>query len=200
MHQIACRVSSSNFHKFSEEWLVELPPQISSPLCLGSGFALNSTSRHRFRLCLQFSPPKFWPGCSSETRLWHLQFQTLSVVIPQTPVRLMGSEDDGRVGLVWGPTIVSSLGPQHTLIRLWGWWRRDGDDDGCWRRDGDDDGWWRRDGDDYGWWRHSGDDDGCWRWWWRMVTVMMTDVDAVTVMMDGWWRRDGLIMMMIDNG
>ena len=54
----------------------------------------------------------------SETRLWHLQFQTFSVVIPQTPVRLMGSEDDERVGWLWGPTIVSSLGPQNTLIRL----------------------------------------------------------------------------------
>ena len=42
MHQIACRISSLNVHKFSGEWLVELPPQISSPLYLGSGFALNS--------------------------------------------------------------------------------------------------------------------------------------------------------------
>ena len=42
MHKIACRVSSSNFHKFSGEWLVELPPQISSPFYLGLGFALNS--------------------------------------------------------------------------------------------------------------------------------------------------------------
>ena len=42
LHQIACRVSSLNFNKFSGEWLVELPPQISSPLYLGSGFALNS--------------------------------------------------------------------------------------------------------------------------------------------------------------
>ena len=35
-------VSSLNFHKFSGEWLVELHPQISSPLYLGSDFALNS--------------------------------------------------------------------------------------------------------------------------------------------------------------
>ena len=42
LHQIACRVSSLNFHKFSVEWLVELPLHISSPLDLGSGFALNS--------------------------------------------------------------------------------------------------------------------------------------------------------------
>ena len=42
-----------------------------------------------------------------------------SMVILQTPVRLMGSEDDGREGWVWDPTIVSSLGPPNTLIRLW---------------------------------------------------------------------------------
>ena len=41
VHQIACRVSSLNFHKFSGEWLVELLPQISFPLYLGSGFVLN---------------------------------------------------------------------------------------------------------------------------------------------------------------
>ena len=42
----------------------------------------------------------------------------------RTPIRLMGSENDGRMGWVWGPTIASSLGPQNTLIRLCGWGQR----------------------------------------------------------------------------
>ena len=63
------------------------PPQISSPLYLSlrPQFGLcpqfSGALRHGFGLCPQFSPPNCWPGCASETRLWHLQFRTFSMVI-----------------------------------------------------------------------------------------------------------------------
>ena len=101
LYQIACRVSSLNFHKFFGEWLFELPPQISSSLYLSSGFAgcpqFSDTSRLGSVFVLN-SPLRNFDLFAPLKIAWHLQFQNFSVVIPLTPVRLMGSEDDGRVG------------------------------------------------------------------------------------------------------
>ena len=74
------------------------PSPDPSPLNLGLRLRfglcsqLSSASCHRFGLRPKFAPPKFWPGCASETRQWHCQFQTFLMVIPQlTPIRLMRS-------------------------------------------------------------------------------------------------------------
>ena len=98
-------------------WLVDthVPDLLASLSRFELRLKFSSTSRHRFEDLSSLFPPKCWPGCTPETRLWHFQFQTASVVPPQTPVGLMGSEDDGRGGWVWGLTIISSLGPQNPL-------------------------------------------------------------------------------------
>ena len=81
--------------------------------------------RHRFRLCPHF-PSKILTWLRLGNSPMAFAISNFFGVIPRTPIRLMGSEDDGGVGWVWGPTIASSLGPQNTLIRLWAVEQRSG--------------------------------------------------------------------------
>ena len=102
MHQIACRVSSLNFHKFSGKIEAHRAPPQTLP---HSASSFKSWALHAIGLGIVL---KFLPSCA-ETRLWHMLFQNCWMMKPHTPVRLTGSEDDGKKK--W------ALGPQFYLPR-----------------------------------------------------------------------------------
>ena len=79
-----------------------------SGFALGSGFALNSRALCAISSSFVFNLPLRNFDLVAPQKLAYgiciLQFQTFSMVIPQTPVRLTGSENDGRDGWVYiGP-------------------------------------------------------------------------------------------------